>query len=442
MATVDDILNRRQNLFGDTAAQQPTAQTAQPQQPVQTTAVHQQQAANNLSNNGNNVQPGGVTINAQQLAAEQAKPDTATPVTPIKQGSNSTPEQKAAGTVAPKGDLPKNGNTPAWLQEQVEMGKKAAKENLDAINEKENADNLAKIGNDAVKSTLPQAAKKADATASSPEEDLYKKAYDDYMRFLEDDDKRIADEQERMKRNRLMATIGDGLRAMHEAYSYGRGIAPDSGGVSLSGKWRERMDKLEAERKANRLAHMNALEKMSNAKALADYRKGQLEIRQQVQDRLALEQKNKGKIAEAKEKYYEAMGNKNTAQANFWATKAELMLEGFDEDQAIKIAKARQLNASADKAEHEANKPYSTGGGGSYKPGNDTNMVKVTTKDPVTGETRVSWEHRAASPGGRGSGSRSSGSTGGRNNRGGNNAPPSRQNRGGNNAPPSRQNKK
>lgn len=418
MATVDDIMKRRKTLFADdnTAAQRPTAQTVQPQQPVQvvqqptatvqTTAAPQQQAASNLSNNGNNVQPGGVTINAQQLAAEQAKPDTATPVTPIKQGSNSTPEQKAAGTVAPKGDLPKNGNIPAWLQEQVEIGKKAAKENLDAINEKENADNLAKMGNDAVKSTLPQAAKKETAGETEDADDaLYRKTLDDYLRELEEDNKRIDEDEKRLKRNRLFATIGDGLRAMHEAYSYGRGIAPDSGGVSLTGKMRERLDKLQADRKANKLAYLNAWEKVNNAKTLADYRKGQLDIRKQQQDRLALEQENKGKIAEARQKYYEAMGDKNKAQAKFWLDKAELMLEGFDEDQAIKIAKARQLNAQADKAEHDANKPYSTGRGGGSSSVTETYDILDANGNKIGRRT-------VKSPGGSGSGNHTPGNTG------------------------------
>lgn len=391
MPTVDDILNRNRTLL-----------------PI----------------NDNDVRPGVVTINEQQLDAEKAKPNTATPVTPIKPGSNTTAQQQAAGTVNTAKEQPTKKTVPT----------QTASSRIDAGALGNNAAGANVAGKTGVTvpgapgSTTEQTAPKVlsgETEGPSKELDLntekrlngYK--YDLMLNAMEQPETPEEKEQreKREKRERLFATIGDGLSAFHDAYSKARGVDSmiDTG---ISKHLQDRYDKLEAERNRRRDAYTRAA-MMINSQRQADenamenerYRNEMMKIRQQQQDRLALEQENKGKIAEAKQKYYEAMGNKNKAQADFWATKAELMLEGFDEDQAIKIAKARQLNAQADKAEHDANKPYSTGrgGGGSRGSGSlsnnpDYEKQTVVNVDPKTGTKTTTTGYVRRGTGNRGGG--------------------------------------
>lgn len=69
----------------------------------------------------------------------------------------------------------------------------------------------------------------------------------------------LAKERKKQKREAIFAAIGDGLSAFHWAYSTARGtksmVDPR---VSLSGKVRDRYDKLKKERDANKSAYMSA----------------------------------------------------------------------------------------------------------------------------------------------------------------------------------------
>jgi len=53
----------------------------------------------------------------------------------------------------------------------------------------------------------------------------------------------------RSQRNRLMTAIGDGLNAMHRAYTHSRGVQPMPGSErQMSKEWQDRYDRLKAER--------------------------------------------------------------------------------------------------------------------------------------------------------------------------------------------------
>lgn len=54
----------------------------------------------------------------------------------------------------------------------------------------------------------------------------------------------------RKKRDEVLSSIGDGLSAMHQAYSYARGIKPLTSPVSMSEKTRERYERYAKEREA------------------------------------------------------------------------------------------------------------------------------------------------------------------------------------------------
>lgn len=97
-------------------------------------------------------------------------------------------------------------------------------------------------------------------TAEAPKEDFYQTYLEELKKDQEQETERLEKEEKRLKRQKLFASIGDGLAAMHEAYSYGRGVTPITNpSTSLSGKWRERYDKLVDERKKNRQAYTKAV---------------------------------------------------------------------------------------------------------------------------------------------------------------------------------------
>lgn len=68
----------------------------------------------------------------------------------------------------------------------------------------------------------------------------------------------LAKERKKQKRDKMFAAISDGLRAMHEAYSYGRGVKPMTSGPSMSATVRTRYEQLKRERDAQKGAYLNA----------------------------------------------------------------------------------------------------------------------------------------------------------------------------------------
>lgn len=71
-------------------------------------------------------------------------------------------------------------------------------------------------------------------------------------------DEELAKERRKQKREQVFAAIGDGLNAFHQAYANARGVKPMTQAVSLTGKLRERYEKLEKERNANGAQYLNA----------------------------------------------------------------------------------------------------------------------------------------------------------------------------------------
>lgn len=65
-------------------------------------------------------------------------------------------------------------------------------------------------------------------------------------------------ERKRMKREAIFASIGDGLNAFHQAYAATRGIKPITDNESMTGKLRERYERLRKEHESNRAQYVNA----------------------------------------------------------------------------------------------------------------------------------------------------------------------------------------
>ena len=227
-----------------------------------------------------------------------------------------------------------------------------------------------------------------------------------------DNEKRIADEEERMKRNKLMTTIGDGLSAFHEAYSHARKQKPLTSG-SLTGKWRERMDRLQAERNANHLALINAQMNIKNARDLEKYRNDSMKIRQQQQDRLEAQSNLALRKQDWLEKYQQGRLDLEHERNEIDRQYKAGMITKMERDAA-----SRELTAQA--AWLRAQK-YNTGGsgggggGGNVKPKDDPNYEQQVTTDPVTGTKTTRYVRVDQTP------TKPAG-----NNKGGNNTPPSR----------------
>jgi hypothetical protein len=147
--------------------------------------------------------------------------------------------------------------------------------------------------------------------------------------------------RKREKRERLFASIADGLSAMHEAYSYGRGIKPmDIDKVSP--KVLARQDKLRLLRNQEDRAWLQNYINVMKA-----------ENQRRRTDLLAKKDAEKAKtqqlITDSKVKANEARQRKDEATAAYWETKAELLREGFPLQQAEVQARIKEREARANK---------------------------------------------------------------------------------------------
>lgn len=68
----------------------------------------------------------------------------------------------------------------------------------------------------------------------------------------------LEEQRKRQRREEIFAAIGDGLNAFHQAYSHSVGKKPLTQNVSMSGKLRERYDKLKKERDAAAKEYLSA----------------------------------------------------------------------------------------------------------------------------------------------------------------------------------------
>jgi hypothetical protein len=224
--------------------------------------------------------------------------------------------------------------------------------------------------------------------------------YEQYLRNLErlEEQKRdrLAEDKERLKRQQLFATIGDGLSAFHEAYNNTRGIKPITSGKSMTGKWQERYDKLMSDidksdlaSAKNRLETMRARQAAYIAAAKNDYNQ---------------------KVADARARYYEDTGAANQQRATSYSEGINNQNENRNRDTTSKIehrqnqdennnrrtdAYVGNKNAQTAKAMNDSSGKGGSGSkGGGRKGGslsNDPNWKKVVVKDKRTGTTTTSW---------------------------------------------------
>lgn len=88
-------------------------------------------------------------------------------------------------------------------------------------------------------------------------------------------------ERKKQKRDMLMASIGNGFNAFHQAYANARGIKPVTDNVSLTGKVRDRYEKIQKERDALSREYANGMlraaqmdQEQSNWREKLEYQKG------------------------------------------------------------------------------------------------------------------------------------------------------------------------
>ena len=247
-------------------------------------------------------------------------------------------------------------------------------------------------------------------------EDFLRGRIEHYKSLEESEEDRLKREK-RERRYKNLAAIGDILGSFHKAYSHARGIEAMEL-PSISEKAQERIDKARQEREKNADRLMNyviTLDKLNSSKAQSDYQQKELAIRQQQQDRLDKQEEINRSIAEAKVKYYEAQSNKNDEQAAYWKTKAELLEQGWPQEQAEQAARIEERKARAAKYNHDANAPYRTGGRSSGGGTQSAGTEKVTEKADARGHrttTRTYTQPRQRQGGtSRSGGSSSSGKT-------------------------------
>lgn len=212
----------------------------------------------------------------------------------------------------------------------------------------------------------------------------------EHYKSLEESEEDRQKREKRERRYKNIAAIGDILGSFHKAYSHARGVEAMEL-PSISEKAQERIDKarLEREKNADRLMnYVITLDNLNSSKAQSDYQQKTLAIRQQQQDRLDKQEETNRSIAEAKVKYYEAQSNKNDELAAYWKTKADLLEQGWPQEQAEQAARIKEREAKAAKYNHDANAPYRTGGssssGGRLSSGG---TEKVTEKTDARGHT-------------------------------------------------------
>lgn len=211
----------------------------------------------------------------------------------------------------------------------------------------------------------------------------------EYSKSLEESD---ADRKKREKRERTyktLASIGDALGAFHNSFAYANGQRPmEIPNASL--KVQSFIDRARAEREKNADRIMNyavTLGKLEDGRAQESYRQMRLKQYQQQQDRLDKQEEANRSIAEARVKYYEAQGDKNSEQAAYWKTKADLLERGWPQEQAEQAARIEERKARTAKYNHDAGAPYRSGGkgGSSSSSGTEddgTMLGRVAVEDP------------------------------------------------------------
>ena len=204
--------------------------------------------------------------------------------------------------------------------------------------------------------------------------------------------------RKREKRERLFASIADGLSAMHEAYSYGRGIKPMD------------IDKVSPKVLA-RQERLRLLRDQEDRAWLSNYiNVMKAENQRRRTDLLAKKDAEKAKtqqlITDSKVKANEARQRKDEATAAYWETKAELLREGFPLQQAEVQARIKEREARANRQMQQRTSSRSSRASNpkSNKNGGDTEKVTVVEERDGKGRvtksrtTRVSTQKRQPQP--------------------------------------------
>ena len=159
-------------------------------------------------------------------------------------------------------------------------------------------------------------------------------------------DEQKAAREKREKRNKLLATIGDGLAAFHEAYEMNRGRKPIVQ-VGLSERMQKYYDQMRLQRERREREYNNAIlrARMADEANLVNTRR---------QDRLERETAIKEAKAESDRLYRESMADKNWSMAEYYRAKRQALEEGKSLDEAIKAGKAALAEAQANQANETA----------------------------------------------------------------------------------------
>ena len=190
-------------------------------------------------------------------------------------------------------------------------------------------------------------------------------------------------EEKRLKRQKRFSVIGDGLSAMHEAYSYGRGIEPIAPPTSLSAKWRERYDKLRDDRHKSNMEYLNAMSKLENIRDNVDYRNETMQYKKDALDLRKKEEERRVNVAKAQIEYTlartDAIKSKEDIDERIAEAKIALMNAGVEEKKANAEAKRIVSQSQAYKNYAQAKNGGSSGGG---------RMSDYTTKEDVVYDNR------------------------------------------------------
>ena len=108
----------------------------------------------------------------------------------------------------------------------------------------------------------PQSTQQSAPIAQPPAPPQRTMTYADMMQQLSPykppTEEEMKQERKRMKREAIFAAIGDGLNAFHQAYAATRGIKPITDNESMTGKLRDRYERLKKEHDTNQAQYANA----------------------------------------------------------------------------------------------------------------------------------------------------------------------------------------
>ena len=219
----------------------------------------------------------------------------------------------------------------------------------------------------------------------------------DYLNKQYPEDNETPEERKkRIRRERVaavMSALGDGISAISNIYFTTRGAnSTFNAKDGLVPKWQELYDKRVKERNDKAKERMEALMQMYNlskddlnSSIAIDNNETNKIIKREDQDR-------KNKLAQIQELRAEAASTKDEAAAFLATTRANLMQEGFSNEQALKIAKKKLIDEQTEAAKAKADKDRRQGtsawvspskGRGGSSGGNSEGYTEIVTTDYI-----------------------------------------------------------